>query len=57
MGSSKEFYIRREARGEALMQECTGVYPLVYAGSVCICLYVCLCVHVCERERDRQTDR
>lgn len=50
MGRSREFYIRREASGEALMQQFISVCLLVSAGSVCICLCVCACV--CVRERD-----
>lgn len=42
MGRSRAFDIRREASGEALMQEFISVCLLVRAGSVCICLCVCV---------------
>ena len=45
---SKEFYIRGEVHGEALMHKCISVYFLVHAGSVC--MFLC----VCERERERE---
>ena len=48
MVRSKEFYIRGEVHGEALMHKCISVYFLVHAGSVC--MFLC----VCERERERE---